>query len=49
VVIYTAIDDCTRKVYSKTYRNRNIENTKDFIEELLKRCRFKVKAIRTDQ
>ena len=48
-VIYSGIDDCTRMVYSKAYSNANIENTKDFINELLKRYPFAIMSIRTDQ
>lgn len=35
--------------YSKAYSNANIENTKDFINELLKRYPFAIMSIRTDQ
>ena len=48
-VIYSAIDDCTRFAYSKAYENANIENTKDFINELIKRMPFWIMSIRTDQ
>lgn len=48
-VIYSGIDDCTRMVYSKAYSNANIENTKDFINELIKRYPFSIMSIRTDQ
>ncbi len=48
-VVYDAIDDCTRMVFSKVYENANLENTKDFINELIHRMPFSIKAIRTDQ
>jgi len=48
-VIYSAIDDCTRIAYSKAYENANIENTKSFINELIKRYPFSIVSIRTDQ
>ena len=48
-VIYSWIDDCTRIVYSKAYENANIVNTKDFIDELIRRFPFAIIGIRTDQ
>jgi len=48
-VIYSAIDDCTRIVYSKAYENANTENTKDFIKELIRRFPFAIMSVRTDQ
>jgi len=48
-VIYSAIDDCTRMVYSKAYEHANIESTKDFINELIRRYPFAIISIRTDQ
>jgi len=48
-VIYSWIDDCTRRVYSKAYENANIINTKDFINELIKKFPFAIISIRTDQ
>lgn len=48
-VIYSAIDDCTRITYSKAYENANIENTKLFINELIRRYPFAIISIRTDQ
>jgi len=48
-VIYNAIDDCTRIAYSKAYLSANIESTKDFINELIKRYPFSIVSIRTDQ
>ena len=48
-VIYSAIDDCTRFAYSRAYDTANIENTKHFIKELIKRMPFWIMSIRTDQ
>ena len=47
-VIYSAIDDCTRMVYSKAYESANIENTKDFVEYVLEQRKSQVKRFRTD-
>jgi len=48
-VIYSAIDDCTRMTYSRAYENANIENTRLFIHELIRRYPFAILSIRTDQ
>lgn len=48
-VVYDAIDDCTRIVFSKVYESACIESTKDFINELIRRIPFSIKALRTDQ
>ena len=48
-VIYSWIDDCTRIAYSKAYESANIENTKNFINELIRRFPFSIVRIRTDQ
>lgn len=48
-VIYSCIDDCTRMTYSRVYESANIENTKDFINELVRRYPFAIISIRTDQ
>jgi len=48
-VVYDAIDDCTRIVFSKAYESACIESTKDFIDELIRRMPFSIKALRTDQ
>ena len=49
LVIYSAIDDCTRKVYSKAYRRHWLNSTKRFLTELRKKSEYKIEAIRTDQ
>jgi hypothetical protein len=48
-VIYSAIDDCTRIAYSKAYESANIESTKNFINELIRKYPFSIVSIRTDQ
>lgn len=48
-VIYSVIDDCTRITYSKAYENANIESTKNFINELIRKYPFSIVSIRTDQ
>lgn len=48
-VIYDAIDDCTRIVFSKAYESACVENTKSFINELISKMPFSIKSIRTDQ
>jgi len=48
-VIYDGLDDCTRIVFSKAYENACIESTRNFIDELIRRMPFTIKAIRTDQ
>lgn len=48
-VVYDAIDDCTRIVYSKAYESACLESTIDFINELIRRMPFSIKTIRTDQ
>lgn len=48
-VIYGAIDDCTRIVYSKVYNSACLENTRKFIKEIVKRFPFWISKIRTDQ
>lgn len=48
-VVYDAIDDCTRTVFSKAYESACIESTMDFINEIVRRMPFSISAIRTDQ
>lgn len=48
-VVYDAIDDCTRVVFSRVYENATVENTQKFIAELIKRMPFSVTTVRTDQ
>lgn len=48
-VVYSAIDDCTRMTYSKAYEHANLESTKDFMEELIRRYPYDIQRIRTDQ
>lgn len=49
LVIYSAIDDCTRKVYSKAYRRHGLNSTKRFLMELRKKSEYMIETIRTDQ
>jgi transposase len=48
-VIYSAIDDASRWVFSYTYPVANALNTVDFLEKLIGRSTFKIHKIRTDQ
>lgn len=48
-VIYTAIDDASRKVYSKIFTDHTEWSTLTFIQDLIKQSKFPVQAIRTDQ
>ena len=49
VVVYTAIDDCSRYAYWRIYNNREANTTKRFLEEYLSKAPFVVSWIRTDQ
>ena len=48
-VIYDAIDDCSRWVYGKIYKNHTAESTILFLKELIDKSPFTIIAIRTDQ
>lgn len=48
-VIYSAIDDCTRKVFCKSYERHWIRSTKRFLKDLIEYYPFQIKSIRTDQ
>lgn len=48
-VIYTIIDDATRRVFVWSYSTANQENTLDFLEKVLERSPFAIQKIRTDQ
>lgn len=48
IVIYTAIDDCSRWTHAKIYNTANAENTVDFLKELHARAPFDIQKIRTD-
>ena len=48
LVIYTALDDCSRWSYAKLYNTANAKNTVDFLQHLQKKCLFPIKKIRTD-
>lgn len=48
-VIFTAIDDASRTVYSSIFENHNEISTLQFLQELISRAPFPIRAIRTDQ
>lgn len=48
-VIFTAIDDASRTVYSEVYENHNENSTLIFLSELISKIPFPILAIRTDQ
>ena len=45
---YTAIDDCTRWRFAKIYYDLSVNNTEEFIKELIRAAPFKIKTIQTD-
>jgi len=49
VVIFTAIDDASRVVYSSIFENHNETSTLKFLSELISKVPFPIRAIRTDQ
>lgn len=49
VVIFTAIDDASRIVYSSIFENHNESSTLTFLSELISKVPFPIRAIRTDQ
>lgn len=49
VVIFTAIDDASRIVYSSIFENHNEFSTLTFLSELISKVPFPIRAIRTDQ
>lgn len=49
VVIFTAIDDASRTVYSRIFENHNETSTLVFLQDLIARSSFPIRAIRTDQ
>jgi len=48
-VVFDAIDDCSRWVMGKVYKNHTAESTIEFLTEIIKTAPFKIQAIRTDQ
>lgn len=48
-VIYDGIDDCSRWVYGKVYKDHTSESTILYLTALIKAAPFKIEAIRTDQ
>lgn len=49
VVIFTAIDDASRTVYSSIFENHSEASTLIFLRELISKAPFPIRAIRTDQ
>ncbi len=49
VFTYNAIDDCTRVVLSQTYDQHNEVATMQFIDYIIGKAAYPIKAIRTDQ
>jgi transposase InsO family protein len=49
VVIFTAIDDASRVVYSSIFENHNEVSTQIFLQDLISKVPFPIRAIRTDQ
>ena len=47
-IVYDAIDDCSRWVFAKVMPNKKEDTTIIFLEELIKKAPFKIKAIRSD-
>lgn len=48
VVVYDAIDDCTRLIKTRAYKERNMKNSIDFVKYILRTTTYTIKAIRTD-
>ena len=48
-VIYDGIDDCSRWVFGKVYKDHTAESTVEFLKELIEKSPFTISAIRTDQ
>ena len=48
-VVFDAIDDCSRWVFGKLYRNHTADSTIEFLKELIDKAPFRIIAIRTDQ
>lgn len=48
-VVFDAIDDCSRWVFGKVYKNHVAETTIEFLQELIAAAPFAIQAIRTDQ
>lgn len=48
-VIFTAIDDASRTVYSSIFENHNEQSVLVFLSELISKVPYPIEAIRTDQ
>lgn len=49
IVVYDAIDDCSRFVHARVFTSKTTRSTIEFLKELISEVPFKVEAIRTDQ
>jgi len=49
IIIYTAIDDCTRTIFTRSYNWYGIEQSKDFASRLVKAFPCAIQTIKTDQ
>ena len=48
IFTYSAIDDCTRCIWSKTYENHDVKTSIEFVEYLFNILPYPIQAIRTD-
>lgn len=48
-VVYSAIDDCSRLVYSRVCDGATSKNSIQFMQELIRKTPFRIERIRTDQ
>jgi transposase InsO family protein len=48
-VVYDAIDDCSRFVFAKVMPDHTAMSSIAFLKELIKKCPFRIEAVRTDQ
>jgi hypothetical protein len=48
LVAFSAIDDCSRFVYSQLYDRETAKNLVDFIKELIRRAPFRILYVRVD-
>ena len=49
IVIYTAIDDCSRVAFAHLYNTANAENSVDFLRRLQRHMPFDIIKVRTDR
>ena len=48
IAVFSAIDDCSRWIYSKVYNTEDADSAIHFVTELIKRSPFHIKHIRVD-